>query len=109
MQKIAQDEYETHCALDFMVIQHEMTTERGQIAYEQLRPRMNRVLNEVIETELNWSDFVMTDDETGEIVEDLNTAPLKQLKDSVLPGYLHSPVVSFDMEYRKSKTCLFTT
>jgi len=100
VQKIAQDEYETHCALDFMVIQHEMTTERGQIAYEQLRPRMNRVLNEVIETELNWSDFVMTDDETGEIVEDLKHCTLKQLKDSVL---FHATYVArscrLDMEY----------
>jgi ribonucleoside-diphosphate reductase beta chain len=100
VQKIAQDEYETHCALDFAVLQHEMTTERGQIAYQQLRPRMNRLLNEVIACELNWSDFVYWDEETQTYVEDLKYCSRAQLKDSVL---FHATYVSrsmrLDMEY----------
>lgn len=100
VQKIAQDEYETHCALDFAVLQHEMTTERGQIAYQQLRPRMNRVLNEVIATELNWSDFVYWDEETQTYVEDLKYCTRAQLKDSVLfHGTYIARSLRLDMDY----------
>ena len=100
VQKIAQDEYETHCDLDFMVIRHEMTTERGQIAYEQLRPRMNRVLNEVIACELNWSDFVYWDEETQTYVEDLKHCNRKQLKDFVLFNATYvARSCRLDMEY----------
>lgn len=100
VQKIAQDEYEVHTTLDFSVLYTEMQTERGQIAYEQLRPRMNAVLNEVIATEMNWSDFVFVDDETGEYVEDLKYCNRKQLKDFVLfNATFIARSMRLDMEY----------
>lgn len=100
VQKIAQDEYEVHTTLDFAVLYTEMQTERGQIAYEQLRPRMNAVLNEVIATEMNWSDFVFVDDETGEYVEDLKYCNRKQLKDFVLFNATYiARSMRLDMEY----------
>lgn len=84
VQKIAQDEYEVHTGLDFDVLFHEMKTERGQIAYNQLRPRMNAVLNECIQVELDNAVYVFTDDDTGEINECLKYLPLQGLKDYVL-------------------------
>ncbi|MCO6704779.1 ribonucleotide-diphosphate reductase subunit beta [Streptomyces sp. CHB9.2] len=100
VQKIAQDEFEVHTALDFTVLYMEMQTERGQIAYEQLRPRMNALLNEVIHTEMNWSDFVFVDDETGEYVEDLKYCNRKQLKDFVLfNATFIARSMRLDMEY----------
>ena len=100
VQKIAQDEYEVHTALDFTVLYMEMQTERGQIAYQELRPRMNALLNEVIATEMNWSDFVFLDDETGNYVEDLKYCNRKQLKDFVLfNGTFIARSMRLDMEY----------
>jgi Ribonucleotide reductase, beta subunit len=100
VQKIAQDEYEVHTGLDFTVLYMEMQTERGQIAYQQLRPRMNAILNEVIATEMNWSDFVFLDDETGEYVEDLKHCNRKQLKDFVLfNATFIARSMRLDMEY----------
>lgn len=84
VQKIAQDEYEVHVELDVAVLRHELTTDRGRIAYEQLRPRMNAILNEVTNNELDWNVFVFTDDETGEIVEDLDFLTLDGLNKWVL-------------------------
>jgi ribonucleoside-diphosphate reductase beta chain len=75
IQKIAQDEYEVHVDLDRAVLEHELKTERGQIAYQQLRPRMNQLLNDVIRCELTWSDFAVPEDEPEKY---LNNANLKQ-------------------------------
>lgn len=84
VQKISQDEYEVHVELDVAVLRNELATERGRIAYEQLRPRMSEILNEVTENELSWNVFVFTDDDTGEIVEDLEFLDLNGLNQWVL-------------------------
>lgn len=66
VQKINQDEYEVHVELDKMVLEHELKTARGQIAYQQLKPRMEAMLNEVVNNELTWSDFAVPEDEPEE-------------------------------------------
>ncbi len=66
VQKIAQDEYEVHVDLDRAVLEHELKTPRGQIAYQQMKPRMETVLNEVLGNELRWSDFAVPEDEADE-------------------------------------------
>jgi ribonucleoside-diphosphate reductase beta chain len=66
VQKISQDEYEVHVDLDRAVLEHELKTERGQIAYQQLKPRMEAVLNEVLTNELNYADFAIPVDEPEE-------------------------------------------
>jgi ribonucleoside-diphosphate reductase beta chain len=63
VQKICQDEYEVHVDLDRAVLTHELKTERGQIAYQQLKPRMEAVLNEIVATELEWNKFVFAEGE----------------------------------------------
>lgn len=73
VQKIAQDEYEVHVDLDREVLAHELTTERGQIAYQQLRPTMNIILNEVIASEIAFVPFVFAE---GEDLDVLNQQKL---------------------------------
>jgi ribonucleoside-diphosphate reductase beta chain len=62
VQKIAQDEYEIHVDLDREVLGNELQTERGQIAYQQMKSRMERVLNDVIRAELTFSGYIFEDD-----------------------------------------------
>lgn len=66
VQKIAQDEYEVHVDLDRAVLNHELTTERGQIAYQQLKPLMEQILNEITQAELDYIPFVFAEGEEGE-------------------------------------------
>lgn len=66
VQKIAQDEYEVHVDLDRAVLNHELTTERGQIAYQQLKPVMEQILNEITQAELDYIPFVFAEGEEGE-------------------------------------------
>lgn len=63
VQKIAQDEYEVHVEMDKAVLEHELTTERGQVAYRELKPRMEALLNECIESELNFCPYVFQEGE----------------------------------------------
>lgn len=66
VQKIAQDEYEVHVDLDRAVLNHELTTERGQTAYQQLKPLMEQILNEITQAELDYIPFVFAEGEEGE-------------------------------------------
>lgn len=84
VQKIAQDEYEVHVDLDKAVLQHELTTERGQIAYQMLKPKMEAILNEVIQCELDFIPFVFAEGETGE--DGLEHLDMKKLENWVLFG-----------------------
>lgn len=61
VQKIAQDELEVHCELDKEVLRIERKTERGKIAAEQCAPRIQRVFEEVVQSELNWVDYMFSE------------------------------------------------
>ena len=61
IQKIAQDEYETHVALDKAVFKHEMKTERGKIAYEQCKETIKNMIEEVIGSESEWADYLFSE------------------------------------------------
>lgn len=78
IQKIAQDEFEVHVELDRMVLNNELQTERGKIAYQQLKPRMQAVYDAVINAEVTWLKDVLWSD--GYDLEHLN---LKQAVDWV--------------------------
>lgn len=75
VQKIATDEYEIHVELDREVLAHELTTDRGKEAYKQLKPRMEEILNEVIASELEWTEFLFSD---GQSLDYLTHAQLVQ-------------------------------
>lgn len=59
IQKIAQDEFEVHVELDRLVLENELKTERGRIAYRQLKPRMQAIYDEVIGAEVSWTRDVL--------------------------------------------------
>lgn len=61
VQKIAQDEVEVHTALDKEVIRIELATERGRASYARIKDKMNRVLNEVVEQECIWTDYLFSE------------------------------------------------
>ncbi len=61
VQKIAQDELEVHVELDKEVLRTELATERGQAAYNQLKPFIQKLLNEVVQSELEWTDYLFSE------------------------------------------------
>lgn len=103
VQKIAQDEYEVHVDLDKAVLQHELTTERGQIAYQMLKPKMESILNEIIQCELDFIPFVFAEGETGE--DGLEHLDMKKLENWVLFGATNvARPLKLEMAYRQVET-----
>jgi len=78
IQKIAQDEFEVHVELDRMILNNELQTERGKIAYRQLKPRMQAVYDAVMNAEITWLTDVLWAD--GYDLQNLN---LRQATDWV--------------------------
>jgi len=61
VQKIAQEELEVHAELDMEVLRIEMKTERGQIAYQQCKPMIENLLQELVEGELEWNKYIFSE------------------------------------------------
>lgn len=61
VQKIAQDELEVHVELDKEVLRVELATERGQAAYQRLKPRIKELCDEIVESELVWTDYLFSE------------------------------------------------
>ena len=61
IQKIAQDELECHAELDRIVLQYEMTTERGKNAIEQCRTEIKEMIDSVVESEKVWIDYLFSE------------------------------------------------
>jgi len=62
VQKISQDELEVHVELDKEVLRIELQTARGRAAYERLKPRIQLLANEVLESELTWVDYLFSEE-----------------------------------------------
>lgn len=75
VQKICQDEWESHVALDLAVLRHEFKTERGKIALEQCKGEMQSLLDEVIRSEFEWVDYLFSE---GRELVGMNSELLKQ-------------------------------
>ena len=60
IQKIAQDELEVHSEFGKEVIRTEKKTERGARALEILKPKIQALFDEVIESELSWLDHLFS-------------------------------------------------
>lgn len=58
VQKIAQDELEEHVQLDKVVLDIEMKTERGKIAYEQCKGDIKKLIDEVVHSENEWIEYL---------------------------------------------------
>lgn len=61
IQKIAQDELEIHAELDRAVLLNELGTERGKTAFAQCREQIERMIEEVIDSELRWIDYLFSE------------------------------------------------
>lgn len=61
VQKIAQDELEVHAELDKAVLRIELATERGKKFYEKYQPAIKQLCDEVVETELRWTDYLFSE------------------------------------------------
>lgn len=61
VQKIAQDEFETHVEFGKAVLKHLIQTEEGKIAYEQCLPRIITLVNEVVQSEDTWIDYAFSE------------------------------------------------
>lgn len=61
IQKIAQDELEVHVELDKEVLRIEMKTERGRIAFEQCKPMIQALIDEVLESEIASCDYLFSE------------------------------------------------
>ena len=78
IQKICQDEFEVHQRLDRMVIQIELATPRGQQWLAQNRERVHAIVTEITQAELNWSEFLGSQD------RELPGITVQKLQDSVI-------------------------
>jgi len=61
VQKIAQDELEVHVELDKAVLKNELGTERGRIAFEQTKDEVKQMLDEVVNSEMEWVDYLFSE------------------------------------------------
>jgi ribonucleoside-diphosphate reductase beta chain len=61
IQKIAQDELEIHVELDRAVLQNELATERGQVALAQCHGQIEKMIEEVVDSELRWIDYLFSE------------------------------------------------
>ena len=75
VQKIAQDELEVHAELDKEVIRIERSTDRGAAALERLKPRIKQLCDDVVQTELNWTDYLFSE---GRELVGTNASTVKQ-------------------------------
>ena len=60
VQKICQDEFEIHCKIDLEVINNELKTERGMVAFTQCRDKIQSMIDEVVESELVFADWLFS-------------------------------------------------
>ncbi len=74
IQKIAQDELEIHAELDRVVLENELGTERGRRAFEQQREDIIGLIEEVIDSELRWIDYLFSE---GRQLVGINAARLR--------------------------------
>jgi ribonucleoside-diphosphate reductase beta chain len=61
VQKIAQDELEVHAELDKEILRIELATERGQRAYAENKEMIQKIANEIVESELSWTDYLFSE------------------------------------------------
>lgn len=60
IQKVMQDEYFYHCRALAYVLKHEMTTQRGMIAYMEVREVLEEVVGEIVGKELQWNSHIFS-------------------------------------------------
>lgn len=75
VQKICQDEFEVHQLIHKEVLTHEFKLAIGKAFFARSRERIKKLIDEVVEAELTWVDFLLG---SGDALVGLNTKLLKQ-------------------------------
>jgi ribonucleoside-diphosphate reductase beta chain len=75
VQKICQDELEVHCVNGKDVLNYEHQTKRGKLAREECDQMIKDLIEEVVESEFNWSDYTFSE---GRSLVGLNSDILKK-------------------------------
>lgn len=76
VQKIAVDEMEVHAKLDKVVLENEIKyTDRGKTALEECKSEIQEMLDEIIELEFEWVDYLFSE---GREIVGLNAEFLKR-------------------------------
>lgn len=75
VQKIMLDEIACHAATDSAILNIEMQTERGRIAMEQCRDELREFVDEVVEQEFKWSNYLFSE---GRAIVGLNPTLLNE-------------------------------
>lgn len=63
LKKICQDELQVHVELDKEVLRIENQTERGKIAKEQTKQAIKEIFEEIVESELKWTEYLFNNRE----------------------------------------------
>lgn len=61
VQKIAADELDVHVQLDKAVLRNELGTERGMIAFNQCKDLIQKLIDEVVESEFAFTDYAFSE------------------------------------------------
>ncbi len=61
VQKICQDEFEVHAEADYEIIRIELATERGQRALVRNKALIQKIFNEILESEKAWCDYAFSE------------------------------------------------
>lgn len=75
VKKICQDELTIHVELDKEVIRIENNTEKGKIAKQQTKEKLNQIFHEVVNSELIWTDYLFNE---GKQLVGTNAEMIKQ-------------------------------
>lgn len=75
VQKIAQDELEVHAELDKEVLKILLATPEGKAAFARLQPTINKMFNECIAREHEWTDYLFSE---GRSLVGTNAETVKQ-------------------------------
>jgi ribonucleoside-diphosphate reductase beta chain len=60
VERIAQDEFEIHAQFGQEVLRIELATERGRIAYQQCKPMIVNLLDEILNSEDTWLEYLFS-------------------------------------------------
>lgn len=62
VQKICQDEFEVHVALDKAVLRHELSLDCGKASFARNREALQKLIDEVVRSEIEWSRYALDGD-----------------------------------------------
>jgi ribonucleoside-diphosphate reductase beta chain len=66
VQKICTDEFQIHVAADKAIIKNELNTERGKKAYTRLIPKIKKVLDDCVNSEVKWTTYLFSEFNEGQ-------------------------------------------